>query len=88
MQSVKVVLLHAIKPEDEESQENWASFLSEAALIDLPPGGEQLAVNVWLLPDGGQAERLLAVAAHSHAIESRCLPFVWRTPWQRLSPSP
>jgi hypothetical protein len=89
MKRRKLLLLHAIQPGSHEPRQNdWAMFLRHATLLQLPAEAEQLAPNVWLLPDDGKAYLLLSRLGHQHAIETRTLPFSSAYDWKPLSPRP
>jgi len=84
----RLVLFHAIQPARHEPQRDWANFLREAALLNLPEDAEQLAPNVWLLTDDKRAYLGLSRTCHAHAIASRILPFSSANDWQPLSTRP
>src|SRR5277367_3391972 len=48
---MKRLMFHAIQPQPHEPQGDWENFLREASFLQLPQDTEQLAPNVWLLPD-------------------------------------
>jgi hypothetical protein len=85
---MKSLLFHAIPAATHQLQFDWNEFLREAANYQLPRGAEQLAENVWLLPDDDRTYRDLAKLGHQHAIETRVRPIVHVSDWQRLSPPP
>ena len=83
---MKTLLFHAIQPGSHQPQRDWANFLRAASFLELPAQAEQLAANIWLLPDDGKAYLDLARIGHQHATETRILPFVHASDWQPLSP--
>jgi hypothetical protein len=85
---MRSLLFHAIQPDRHQPQLDWANFLREAALLRLPAGAEQLAPNVWLLPDDGKTYLLLSQMGQRHATETRIRPFVSASDWQPLSTRP
>ena len=85
---MKSLLFHAIQPGSHQPQRDWANFLREAALFQLPALAERLSPNVWLLPDDGQIYLHLSRIGHRHAIATRVLPFVSASDWQPLSTPP
>jgi hypothetical protein len=87
-ETMKSLLFHAIQPGRHQPQLDWANFLREAGDLALPEGTEQLAPNVWLLPDDGQTYLFLSRIGHRHAIATRTLPFVHASGWQPLSTPP
>jgi hypothetical protein len=84
---MKTLLFHAVPAQSHQSQLDWENFLREAALLQLPTGSEQLAPNVWMLPDDG-TDRHLALIGHRNAIATRVLAVVHSSNWQALSPPP
>ncbi|MDE2165739.1 MAG: hypothetical protein KGJ66_05315 [Alphaproteobacteria bacterium] len=86
---MKFLLFHAIQPDFVvRGQHDWKSFLREAALLNLPEGGEALAPNIWLLPDHTETERELGRLGHRWEIATRIRAFSGASPWQPLSPAP
>lgn len=88
MKRSKYVLFHAVPPQSHQPQRDWANFLHATALIDLPDGSEQLAENVWVLPDDRQSYLVLSRIGDAHATETRMLPFSSASDWQPLSRRP
>jgi hypothetical protein len=85
---MKSLLFHAIQPASHQPQRDWANFLRDAALVQLSADAEQLAPNVWLLPDDGRTYLLLSQMGQRHATETRVRPFVSASDWQPLSTRP
>lgn len=83
---MKTLLFHAIQPASHQPQLDWANFLRDASFLKLPDGSEQLARNVWLLPDELNACQDLARLGRQHAIATRVLAIVHSSNWQPLSP--
>ncbi len=81
----KRLLLHAIRPAADDRADDWERFLREAALLNFPPDAEQLAPNIWLLPDD-QAYLRLSQLGHQLGIATRILPFSPVSDWQPFSP--
>lgn len=81
----KRLLLHAVKPDADDRDDDWERFLVETALLELPPDTEQLAPNIWLLPDD-QVYLQLSRLGHQLGIATRILPFSAASGWQPLSP--
>ena len=75
---MKSLLFHAQVPDFDEPQAGWLNFLQDASATRLPEATERLAQNVWLLPDDGEAWRLLSQIGHQHGIATRILPFCMR----------
>jgi hypothetical protein len=89
MQRRKLLLFHAIQPARHQPQQDWANFLREAGLLQLPADAEQLAPNVWLLPDDEEQTYLrLSRLGHRHATATRIRPFFPASGWQPLSTPP
>ena len=85
---MKSLLFHAIPPEAHQSQRDWENFLRDAALEPLPADAEQLARNVWLIPDDGRTYLVLSPIGHRNAIATRVLRVAHGSEWQRLSSPP
>lgn len=85
---MKSLLFHAIEPGRHQSQLDWENFLRDAALSDLPDSAEQLAPNVWILPNDNRSYLMLAQIGSRHSIATRTLPFVHASGWQPLSSPP
>lgn len=85
---MKILLFHAIAPQRHQSQKDWAMFVREAASLPLPDEAEQLAPNVWLLPDDGKTSLLLSRIGEKTATETRIRPFLSASDWQPLSHRP
>ena len=76
---MKFLLFHAIRPDfAARGNHDWDSFLCEASQVQLPPGAERLAPNVWLLPDGCQTEGELGRRGERWSIESTDSRICWR----------
>jgi hypothetical protein len=88
MKRRKQVLFHAIPAESHQSQRDWTNFLRDASFVELPEQAEQLAPNVWVLPDDNRSYLLLSCVAQKNAIETRILPFSTGSDWQPLSTHP
>lgn len=86
---MKTLLFHAIPPgRDDPRQLDWHNFLHDAALLEMPTGAEQLAPNVWLLPDEINSCVVLSRLCHQRAIATRVLAIVHASDWHPLSPPP
>ena len=85
MRRQKRLLFHAIPPQRHQPQRDWLNFLRAASSLQLPAEIEQLADNVWLLPEDN-TYLLLSRLGDAHATETRILPFSSASDWEPLSP--
>jgi hypothetical protein len=85
---MKSLLFNAIPPDSRGSRPDWDAFLRAAALEQLLMGAEQLAPNVWVLPDDGQTYLILSRIGDRWSIATRTLPFSRASDWQPLSTPP
>ena len=86
---MKKLLFHAIQPARHEPRQlDWEGFVHDAGLEPLPAEAEQLAPNVWLLPNDGNSYLALSKMGQRHSIATRLLPFVPASDWQPLSTPP
>jgi hypothetical protein len=87
MERQRLLLFHAIQPDDADRADDWASFLTALALAPLPQGARWLAPNVCLVLDDRQHSYLaLSRLGHQLGIATRCLPFSAALEWKPLSP--
>lgn len=85
---MKHLLFRAIPPESDQSQTDWANFLSEVSSLQLPRDSQRLSSNVWLLPDDDRAYLCLSGVGQRNGIETWILPFFLSSDWQPLSSRP
>jgi hypothetical protein len=78
---MKTLLLHAIPPESHQPQQDWRDFLRAAAFIPLPMGAEQIAQNVWLIPNDRKTDVPFSRLGHQNATALRVLPFSPASSW-------